>query len=164
MNLISHDCHSYLCLTLANGSPHRKAMVMAGENVSNDVDEEVCVSDGVIGHEAHEASAGDRRAIADADQAGQLDISGETRAARALRTPEPPTDATRMIHNTTHVPISDLTAKRQSSTCSELRMFHLCASLVNRYFALIPDREVRAAKLTSRWISGCWWRRDASVR
>ena len=43
VDLISHDCHSYLCLTLANGIPHRKAMVMAGENVSNDVDEEVYV-------------------------------------------------------------------------------------------------------------------------
>ena len=84
-----HDCYSYLCLTLANGIPHRKAMVMTGENVSNDVDEEVYVGDGVMGQEAHEASAGDRRAIADADQAGQLDISGETRAARTLRTPEP---------------------------------------------------------------------------
>ena len=79
-------------------------MVMAGKNVSNDVDEEVYVGDGVEGQEAHEASAGDRGAIADADQAGQLEISGETRAARALRTPEPPTDAARMIHNTTHVP------------------------------------------------------------
>ena len=29
-------------------------------------------------------------------------------------------------------------------------------------FALIPDHEVRAAKLTNRWISGCWWERDAS--
>ena len=29
-------------------------------------------------------------------------------------------------------------------------------------FALIPDHDVRAAKLTNRWISGCWWRRDAS--
>ena len=28
-------------------------------------------------------------------------------------------------------------------------------------FASIPD-EVRAAKLTNRWISGCWWGRDAS--
>ena len=46
-------------------------------------------------------------AIDDADQAGQLDISGETRAARALRTPEPPTDAAGMIHNTTHVPFRD---------------------------------------------------------
>ena len=24
-------------------------------------------------------------------------------------------------------------------------------------FALIPDHEVRAVKLTNRWISGCWW-------
>ena len=29
-------------------------------------------------------------------------------------------------------------------------------------FALIPDHEVRAAKLTNRWISGCWWGRAAS--
>ena len=29
-------------------------------------------------------------------------------------------------------------------------------------FALIPDHEVRAAKLTNRWISGSWWGRDAS--
>ena len=28
--------------------------------------------------------------------------------------------------------------------------------------ALIPDHEVRAAKLTNRLISGCWWGRDAS--
>ena len=27
-------------------------------------------------------------------------------------------------------------------------------------FALIPDHEVRAAKLTNRWISGCWWGRN----
>ena len=90
VNLISHDCHSYLCLTLAKGIPHRKAVVVAGENVSNDVDEEVYVGDGVMGEEAQGASAGDRRAITDADQARQLDISGETRAARALRTSEPP--------------------------------------------------------------------------
>ena len=52
-------------------------MVMAGENAANDVDEEVYGNDGAERHEAQEASAGDRRAIADADQAGQLDISGE---------------------------------------------------------------------------------------
>ena len=79
VNVISHDCHSYLHLTLANGIPLRKVMVMAGENVANDVDEEVYGNDGVEGHEAQEASAGDRRAIADADQAGHLDISGERR-------------------------------------------------------------------------------------
>ena len=93
LNLISHDCHSYLHLTLADGIPRRKAMVMTGENVTNAVNEEVYVGDGVVSQEAQEASAGDLRAIADADQAGQRDISGETRAARALRTPEPPTDA-----------------------------------------------------------------------
>ena len=29
-------------------------------------------------------------------------------------------------------------------------------------FALIPEHEVRAANLTNRWISGCWWGRDTS--
>ena len=29
-------------------------------------------------------------------------------------------------------------------------------------FALIPDDEVRATKLTNRCVSGCWWGRDAS--
>ena len=100
VTLISHDCHSCWHLTLANGIPLRKAMVMAGENVANGVDEEVYVKDGVEGHEAQEASSGDRRALADADQAGQLDISGETKTARILRTPK-------MAHNATHVPFRD---------------------------------------------------------
>ena len=101
VNLISHDCLSYLHITLANRIPLRKAMVVA------DVDEEVYGNDGAERHEAQEASAGDRRAIADADQAGQLDISGETRTARTLRTPAPPTYAARMAHNATHVPFRD---------------------------------------------------------
>ena len=42
-----------------------------------------------------------------AGQAGQLDISGETKTARTLRTLEPPTDAARMAHNATHVPFRD---------------------------------------------------------
>ena len=41
VNLISHDCHSSLHTTLANGIPPRKAMVMAGKTAGNDVDEEV---------------------------------------------------------------------------------------------------------------------------
>ena len=81
VNLVSHDCHSYLHLTLTNGIPSRKATVMTGENAANDVDEEVYHNDGAERHEAQEASAGDRRATADADQAGQLDISGETKTA-----------------------------------------------------------------------------------
>ena len=82
-------------------------MVRAGENAANDVDEEVYGNDGAERHEAQEASAGDRRAIADADQAGQLDISGGAKTARTLRSPEPPTDAARMAHNATHVPFRD---------------------------------------------------------
>ena len=34
VNLISHDCHSYLHIAPASGTPHRKAMVMAGENAA----------------------------------------------------------------------------------------------------------------------------------
>ena len=75
VNLGSHDCHSYLQITLANGIPPRKALVMAGESATNDVDEEVHDNDGAERREAQEASAGDRRAIADAGQAGQLDTS-----------------------------------------------------------------------------------------
>ena len=101
MNLIS------LHITLTKGIPARIAMMMAGENATNHVDEEVYGNDGAERHEAREASAGDRRAIADADQAGQLDISGEAKTARILRTPEPPTDAARMAHNATHVPFRD---------------------------------------------------------
>ena len=72
--------------------------------MANDVDEEVYGNDGAERHEAQEASAADRRAIADADQARQLDISGETKTARILRTPEPPTNTARMAHCATHVP------------------------------------------------------------
>ena len=57
--------------------------------------------------DAQEASAGDRQAIADADEAGQLEVCGETRTGRILRTPEPPRDAVRMAHNATHVPFRD---------------------------------------------------------
>ena len=101
VHLISHDCHSYLHVILTNGIPPCKALVMAGESATNDVDEEVYDYDGA------EASAGDRRAIADADQAGQLDISGETKTERIRRTPKPPTDVVRMSHNATYVPFRD---------------------------------------------------------
>ena len=84
-----------------------KRWVMAAESAANDVEEEVYGNDGAERQEAQEASAGDRRAIADADQAGQLDISGEAKNARTLRTPEPPTDAARMARNATHVPFRD---------------------------------------------------------
>ena len=81
------------------------ALVMAGESAKNDVDDKVWYNDGNERHEAREASAGDRRAIADADQAGQLDISGEAKIERLFRTPEPSTNAARMAHNATHVPL-----------------------------------------------------------
>ena len=90
---MSHDCHSHLHVILTNGIPPCKVLVMAGESATNDVDEEVYDNDGNERHEAREASAGDRRAIADADQAGQLDISGEAKTARIQRAPDPPTVA-----------------------------------------------------------------------
>ena len=102
--LRNDDCHSYLPVILTNGIPPCKALVLAGENATNDFDEEVYDNDGDERNEAREASAGDRRAIADPDHAAQLDISGEAKTARLLRTPEPPTDAARMAHNATHVP------------------------------------------------------------
>ena len=64
-------------------------------------------NDGAERHEAQDASAGDLRAIADADQDGLLEISGGTKIARILRSPEPPKDAARMAHNATHVPFRD---------------------------------------------------------
>ena len=80
--------------------------MIAGESATNDADEEVYDNDGDERNEAREASAGDRRAIADADQAGQLDIPGEAKTATP-RTPEPPTGAAKMAHNATHVPFRD---------------------------------------------------------
>ena len=140
VNLISHDCHSYLHVTLANGLPSRKAMVMAGENAVNDVDEEVHGNDGSERHEARVDSAGDRRAIADADQGGQLAISGETKTARIQRTPEPPTDAARMAHKATRVPFGDwcpfCVASRGRSSPHRTVVVNKTAG----YSAEVPDR------------------------
>ena len=55
----------------------------------------------------------------------------------------------------------DPTEERHSNICLALRMHQPCACLVNQFFTVIPDHEVSAAKLTNRWISGCWWKRDA---
>ena len=105
-NLISLTIVILTCTSLWR-IPPREAKVMAGETAGNDLDEEVYGNDGAERREGQEASAGDRRAIADADQARQLDISGKATTARTLRTLEPPTDAARMAHNATHVPFRD---------------------------------------------------------
>ena len=55
VNLASHDCLSDLRVTLANAIPHRKALVMTGENVSTDVDEEVFAGDGDETYETRDA-------------------------------------------------------------------------------------------------------------
>ena len=109
--LVSHDCHSCSHITLTNGIPSRRALVMAGENATNDVDEEVYGNDGAERHEAQEASAGDRRAIADADQAGQLDISGEAKTARILRTLLNHPQTLRRWHTTRHTFHSEIGAR-----------------------------------------------------
>ena len=57
VNLVSHDCRSYLHVTLTNGIPLHKALVMTGENTTNDVDEQVHGNDGVERREAQVASA-----------------------------------------------------------------------------------------------------------
>ena len=86
-------------------------------------------------HEAQEASAGDRRAIADADQAGQLDISGETKTARTPRTPEPPTDGKQRDTRSIQRLVPDL-------CCESWTKFSAQASCGERdggYTAEIPD-------------------------
>ena len=115
-------------------------MVMAGENAANDVDEEVYDNVGDERNEAREASAGDRRAIADADQAGQLYISGETKTARILRTPEPPTDAVRMAHNATHVPFRDWCPDLCCESWTKFSAQTSCGEEDGGYTAEIPDR------------------------
>ena len=140
VNWASYDCHSNLHITLTNGIPPHKAMVMAGENATNDVDEEVYGNDGAERHEAQEASAGDRRAIADADQAGQLDISGETKTARIPRTPEPPTDAVRMAHKATHVPFRDWCPDLCCESWLKFSAQTSCGEQDGGYTAEIPDR------------------------
>ena len=130
VNLVFHDCHSYLHITLTSGIPPRKAMVMAGENAANDVDEEVYGNDG--------ASAGGRRAISDADQAGQLDISGEAKTARTQRTPEPPTDAVRMAHNATHV-LQRLVPDLCCESWTKFSAQTSCGEQDGGYSAEIPD-------------------------
>ena len=52
VNLESHDCHSYLHIILTNGVALCRALAMAGENATNDVDEEVYGNDGAERHEA----------------------------------------------------------------------------------------------------------------
>ena len=74
--LVSHDCHSDLHVRHADGTPPRKAMVMTGDCVSNDVDEEVYEGGGDETSVAREASDGDRRAVLDGDQRGQRVILG----------------------------------------------------------------------------------------
>ena len=140
VNLVSHDCHSYLHITLTNGIPPRKAMVMVRENTANDVDEEVYDNDGAERHEAQEASAGDRRAIADADQAGQLDISGEAKTARALRTPEPPR---RCCENGTQRDTCSIQRLVSNLCCESWTKFSAqtrCGEQDSGYTAEIPDR------------------------
>ena len=101
---------------------------------------EVYDNDGAERDEAREASAGDRRAIADADQAGQLDISGEAKTARILRTPEPPTDAARMAHNATHVPFRELVSTLCCESWTKFSAQTSCGEQDSGYTAEIPDR------------------------
>ena len=129
VNLVSHDCHSYLHISLTNEIPPRKAMAMAGENATKNVDEEVYGNDCAERHEAQEVSAGDRRAIADAGQAGQLDISGEAKTARTLRTLETPTDAVQRL-------VPDVCCESWTKFSAQTS----CGEQDGGYSAEIPDR------------------------
>ena len=140
VNLVSHDCHSYLHVILTNGIPPCKTLVIAGENATNDVDEEVYDNDGDERNEAREASVGHRRAITDADQAGQLDISGEAKTSRVLRTPEPPTDAARMAHNRNTCSIQRLVPNLCCESWTTFSAQTSCGEQDSGYTAEIPDR------------------------
>ena len=52
VNLVARDCHSCLRVTLTSGIHPCKESVMAGENATNDVDEEVYDNDGNERNEA----------------------------------------------------------------------------------------------------------------
>ena len=77
---------------------------MAREAVpnENDVDEEVFHD---TSNEGVEAAAEASRAVHDAHQAGQLDISGEAKKSRALRSPR--SSHGWMVRDTTRVPSRD---------------------------------------------------------
>ena len=72
--------------------------------------------------------------VIDADQAGQLDISGEAKTARSLRTPEPPTDAARMALNARLV--SNLCCESWTKFSAQTS----CGEQDSGYTAEIPDR------------------------
>ena len=110
---------------------------MDGEIATNDMHEEFYGNDGAERNEAREASAGDRRAIVDADQAGQLDISGEAKTARILRTPEPPTDAARMARDTCSIQrlLSNLCCESWTKFSAQTS----CGEQDGGYTAEIPD-------------------------
>ena len=75
------------------------------------MDEEVYGNDGAERHEAQEASAGDRGAIADADQAGQLDISGDAKNHQQML---------REWHATRHTYHSEIGARSVSRVVDEV--------------------------------------------
>ena len=132
VNLVTHDCHYYLHITLTNGIPLRKAMVMAGENATHDMYEEVYGNDGAKRHKAEDASAGDRRATADADQAGQLDISGETKTATQRRCEDGTQRDTRSILRL----VPDLCCESRTKFSAETS----CGEQDGGYPAEIPDK------------------------
>ena len=54
-------------------------------------------------------------------------------------------------------------ATRRQNAIPILARNSKCVTFVHVWCVRVdPDHEVRAAKLTNRWISGCWWGRDAS--
>ena len=66
---------------VVDGTLPRKSVVMTGESVQNGVDEDVYQGECDEAYMAREASDGDRRVVGDADQAVQLDISGQIKSS-----------------------------------------------------------------------------------
>ena len=70
-------------------------------------------------------------------------------------------DIPRRPSNLTFVAVPTIKRNTSRRPPSALFVSPLCM-FGESVFGLIPDHEVRAAKLTNRWISGCWWGRDTS--
>ena len=92
VNSGARDSYSNLYVALAHETFPSEAMVMTAKMYRCEMR---CPK--------REVSDVDRRAIADADSAGQVGISRETKTQQIWRSPEPPLPTAIRLHNTTHV-------------------------------------------------------------
>ena len=107
MNLVSHACHSYLHVRIVDGTP-RTAMVMTGENVSNDVDEEVYVGDGEEVLQARQTSGGDPGEQSPMQiKQDSMEFLAKRKLHGLCELLKTSTGTVRMLHYATHVPFRD---------------------------------------------------------